>query len=77
MTAALRFDPIRSPPECEKLRKEVAGCLADEIAAFNSSIRTSPTAKIDALEFSCRVGAKGWLGMTWPKKARPASARKP
>src|SRR5258705_48373 len=22
MTAALRFDPIRLPPECEKLRKE-------------------------------------------------------
>ena len=33
MTAALRFDPIRLPPECERLRKEVRAFLADEIAA--------------------------------------------
>jgi len=33
MTAALRFDPIRLPPECEQLRKEVRQFLADEIAA--------------------------------------------
>ena len=33
MTAALRFDPIRLPPECEKLRKEVRAFLAEEIAA--------------------------------------------
>src|SRR6266446_4656253 len=33
MTAALRFDPIRLPPECEKLRKQVRAFLADEIAA--------------------------------------------
>ena len=32
MTAALRFDPIRLPPECEKLRKEVRAFLAEEIA---------------------------------------------
>ena len=33
MTAALRFDPIRLPPECEQLRKEVRAFLAEEIAA--------------------------------------------
>ena len=33
MTAALRFDPIRLPPECEKLRQEVRAFLAEEIAA--------------------------------------------
>ena len=32
MTAALRFDPIRLPPECERLRKEVRAFLAGEIA---------------------------------------------
>ena len=32
MTAALRFDPIRLPEECEKLRKEVRAFLAEEIA---------------------------------------------
>ena len=33
MTAVLRFDPIRLPPECEQLRKEVRTLLAEEIAA--------------------------------------------
>ncbi len=33
MTAALRFDPIRLPPECEVLRKQVRAFLAEEIAA--------------------------------------------
>ena len=32
MTAALRFDPIRLPSECEQLRKEVRAFLAEEIA---------------------------------------------
>ena len=40
MTAALRFDPIRLPPECEKLRKEVRAFLAEEIARA-LSIRTT------------------------------------
>ena len=33
MTAALSFDPIRLPPECEALREEVRAFLAEEIAA--------------------------------------------
>ena len=30
---ALRFDPIRLPPECEELRKEVRAFLAEGPAA--------------------------------------------
>ena len=33
MTAALRFDQIRLPEECETLRREVRAFLAEEIAA--------------------------------------------
>src|SRR5436305_8817807 len=68
MTAALRFDPIRLPPECEVLRKEVRGFLADEIAAGTFDPHKPNREDTDAPEFSRRVGARGWLGMTWPKK---------
>src|SRR5215204_5786593 len=68
MTAALRFDPIRLPPECEKLRKEVRAFLADEIAAGTFDPHKPNREDADAPEFSRRVGERGWLGMTWPKK---------
>ncbi len=68
MTAALRFDPIRLPPECEKLRKEVRKFLADEIGAGSFDPHKPNREDADAREFSRRVGERGWLGMTWPKK---------
>ena len=68
MTAALRFDPIRLPPECEQLRKEVRAFLADEIAAGTFTPFKPNREDTDAPEFSRRVGARGWLGMTWPNK---------
>ncbi|MDP1882143.1 MAG: acyl-CoA dehydrogenase family protein, partial [Bradyrhizobium sp.] len=68
MTAALRFDPIRLPPECEQLRKEVRQFLADEIAAGTFDPHQPNREDTDAPEFSRRVGERGWLGMTWPKK---------
>src|SRR5258705_6182056 len=68
MTAALRFDPIRLPPECEKLREEVRAFLADEVAAGTFDPHKPNREDTDAPEFSRRVGARGWLGMTWPRK---------
>src|SRR6186713_3223685 len=68
MTAALRFDPIRLPPECEVLRKEVRDFLAEEIAAGTFDPHKPLREDSDAPEFSRRVGERGWLGMTWPKK---------
>src|SRR4030088_3367908 len=68
MTAALRFDPIRLPPECEQLRKEVRAFLAEEVAGGTFTPFKPNREDIDVPEFSRRVGAKGWLGMTWPKK---------
>ena len=44
MTAALSFDQIRLPPECETLRREVRDFLAEEIAA------------LPLLELICTVG---------------------
>ena len=50
MTAALRFDPIRLPPECEQLRKEVRAFLAEEIAkgTFDPISRKAATATFPA-----------------------------
>src|ERR1700741_512451 len=68
MTAALHFDPIRLPEKCEQLRKEVRAFLAEEIAGGTFDPHQPNREDTDAPEFSRRVGAKGWLGMTWPKK---------
>jgi acyl-CoA dehydrogenase len=68
MTAAIQFDQLRLPPECEKLRAEVRAFIAEEIDG--GSIKPSGATGGDSFsrEFSRKVGAKGWLGMTWPKK---------
>ena len=68
MTAALRFDQIRVPPECEILRREVREFLAEEIAAGTFNPHEPQREDTDIPEFSHRVGARGWIGMTWPKK---------
>ncbi len=68
MTAAIQFDQLRLPPECEKLRDEVRAFIAEEIEA--GTIKPSGATGGDSFsrEFSRKVGAKGWLGMTWPKQ---------
>jgi acyl-CoA dehydrogenase len=62
-----RFEPTALPPACEELRREVRAFIAEELAAGrwvpNSDflVHRSP-------EFSRRLGRRGWIGMTWPKK---------
>src|SRR5260370_42365444 len=68
MTAALRFDPIRLPPECEKLRKEVRAFLAEEVARGTFDPHSPQGADSDVPGFSKRVGERGWIGMTSPQK---------
>src|SRR5262252_7613303 len=68
MTAALRFDPIRLPEKCEQLRKEVRAFLAEEIAAGTFSPFKPNREDTDVPAFSRKVGERGWIGMTWPKK---------
>ncbi len=68
MTAQLQFDPIRLPPECEALRHEVRAFLAEEVAAGTFDPQRPGHGDMHNAEFSRRVGAKGWIGMTWPKQ---------
>jgi len=68
MSSALRFDQIRLPPECERLRAEVRAFIAEEVSA--GTFMPDRPWDVDSQDraFSRKVGAKGWIGMTWPKK---------
>ncbi len=68
MSTDLQFDPIRLPPECEKLRTDVRAFLAEEIAAGTFSPDRPGHGDSHDPAFSQRIGARGWIGMTWPKK---------
>jgi acyl-CoA dehydrogenase len=66
MAYNFHFDPVDLPPECKELRQEVRAFLRSEIEAgtFSPHGGRSDNAKA----FARKVGAKGWIGMTWPKQ---------
>jgi alkylation response protein AidB-like acyl-CoA dehydrogenase len=72
MNTELTFDPVRLPPECDRLRADVRAFLAGEIAAGTfTPFAGAVGGAIDGAyseEFSRKVGARGWIGMTWPKQ---------
>src|SRR5437660_11855619 len=68
MTASLSFDQIRLPPECEELRADVRAFIAGEVAAGSFDPERPGHGDQHSKELSRRIGAKGWIGMTWPKK---------
>jgi alkylation response protein AidB-like acyl-CoA dehydrogenase len=68
MSTDLRFDQIRLPAECETLRQDVRAFIAAEIAAGTFVPDRPWHGDSHDREFSRRVGAKGWIGMTWPKQ---------
>jgi alkylation response protein AidB-like acyl-CoA dehydrogenase len=66
MAFNFHFDPVDLPPECKELRQEVRAFLKEEIAAATFSPHGGRND--NARAFARKVGAKGWIGMTWPKK---------
>jgi acyl-CoA dehydrogenase len=61
-----RFEPIELPPVCDELRHEVRAFIAEELHAG----RWTPNSDFlvhRSADFSRRLGARGWIGMTWPK----------
>src|SRR5262249_59988368 len=68
MATQLTFDAIRLPPECEALRGEVRAFIAKEIDAGALDPHGGGIDGAYSADFSRKVGAKGWIGMTWPKK---------
>jgi alkylation response protein AidB-like acyl-CoA dehydrogenase len=61
----LIFEPCDLPDEAEALRGEVRAFLAEELADYPVSKRAHSWIGFDG-EFSRNLGARGWLGMTWP-----------
>jgi acyl-CoA dehydrogenase len=68
MATELTFDAIRLPPECEALRQDVRAFIAKEIDAGSLEPHGGGIDGAYSADFSRKVGAKGWIGMTWPKK---------
>jgi acyl-CoA dehydrogenase len=68
MSIELRFDPIRLPRECAVLREEVRAFLVEEIASGTFDPYAPQHGDAYNRGFSRRVGEKGWIGMTWPKR---------
>ena len=61
----LRFDPPHGSADAETLRREVRDFLAESLAGRTLPERAQSWNGFDA-QFSRALGAKGWLGMTWP-----------
>jgi alkylation response protein AidB-like acyl-CoA dehydrogenase len=57
-----RFDPVELPPAALSLRQEVREFLSEHKDRMQGMHGTFDR------DFSRMVGARGWLGMTWPKQ---------
>src|SRR5919198_5172784 len=67
MPGTFRFALRDLPPEAESLRHEVRAFLTEQFSGATPVKRAKSWGGFDR-EFSRRVGARGWIGMTWPKK---------
>ena len=66
MFTGLEFEATRLPPAAEELRVDVREFLASELPADywpNSDFNEGHSP-----EFSRKLGERGWIGMTWPKR---------
>ncbi|MBV1886454.1 MAG: acyl-CoA dehydrogenase family protein [Parvibaculaceae bacterium] len=64
---SFRFDLCELPEETKGLRQEVRAFLAEELKDIPLTTRAQTWMSFDG-EFSKKVGDKGWIGLTWPKK---------
>ena len=65
--AGLRFDLRDAPDGAAALRAEVRGFLAAHAPNFTPEIRARSWMGFDR-DFTRAVGAKGWIGMCWPRE---------
>lgn len=63
---AFDFPPPPQSDAAEALRHEVRAFLKDELAGRRPLDRAQSWNGFDA-GFSARMGARGWIGMTWPR----------
>jgi len=62
-----RFELGELPPEAEALRTEVREFLRQELGDAPPVRRAHSWGGFDR-EFSKKMGARGWIAMTWPKR---------
>ncbi|MCA3310302.1 MAG: acyl-CoA dehydrogenase family protein [Roseomonas sp.] len=65
--AGLRFDLRDAPEGAAELRAEVRAFLAEHTPNFTPEIRARSWMGFDR-DFTRAVGAKGWIGMCWPRE---------
>ena len=63
-----RFPKTELPPEAERLRREVRTFLEEERASGGFVPMADSWGSGSSPEFSRKLGARGWLGITWPKQ---------
>jgi len=63
----IAFEPFDLPASERALRGEVRGFLAETIPGRSARQRAESWMGMDR-DFSRKMGARGWIGMTWPKK---------
>jgi alkylation response protein AidB-like acyl-CoA dehydrogenase len=61
-----RFEPCAAGAQLDALRLEVREFLAGELVGHDAERRTASWDGFDPA-FSRKLGARGWIGMTWPK----------
>ncbi len=66
MSTALRLELPKLPPEAEALRAEVRAFVSAERAAGHLK-RPDRIGLVFSPEWSRKLAARGWIGMTWPK----------
>ena len=64
---ALYFEPGELPPEAEAFRHEVREFVAEAMETVSVDQRARNWTAWNP-EFSKKLGAKGWIGITWPKE---------
>jgi alkylation response protein AidB-like acyl-CoA dehydrogenase len=64
---AITFPKPPPSPEAEALRADVREFLRVELTGRDARSKAESWSGHDA-EFSRKLGAKGWIGMTWPKQ---------
>ena len=62
-----RFELLALPPEAEAFRDEVRAFIRAEMGD-RASVRRARSWGGHDPEFSRKLGARGWIGLTWPKR---------
>src|SRR5690348_17893419 len=65
--STFRFELGELPPEAQALREEVRAFLREHLGEPTPARRARSWGGFDRA-FSRKMGERGWIGMTWPKK---------